>query len=139
MIFSLSSEYTNNGLNSSVCILILSSTPYDSKPFWICNIMGRMGSKTALNNIDLKQILKETETCLLLMSIHWVILGNPNTQSFYYTKLNVHIWTIYTPLKKLLARWARPGRTHDGSGNHAEKYLSILATNQHQTSSKMYH
>ena len=45
---------------------------------------------------------------------------------------------VYTPLTKLLARWARPGRTHDGSGNHAEKYSSISATNQHQISSKMY-
>ena len=44
----------------------------------------------------------------------------------------------YTPLTKLLARWARSGRMQDGSGNHAEKYSSISATNQHQISSKMY-
>ena len=44
----------------------------------------------------------------------------------------------YTPLTKLLARWARLGRTHDGSGNHAKKYSSISATNQHQISSKIY-
>ena len=35
-------------------------------------------------------------------------------------------------LAKLLARQARPGTTQDGSGNEAENYSSILATNQHQ-------
>ena len=45
---------------------------------------------------------------------------------------------IYTPLTKLLARQARPGTTHDGSGTKAETYLSILATNQHQLRQKMY-
>ena len=43
----------------------------------------------------------------------------------------------YTPLTKLLARWARQGRMHRGSGNHAEKYSSISATNQYQISSIM--
>ena len=46
--------------------------------------------------------------------------------------------SIYTPLTKLLARWVRQGRMHGGSGNHAEKYSSIAATNQPQISSKMY-
>ena len=45
---------------------------------------------------------------------------------------------MYSPLMKLLAQWARSGRTHSGSGNHAEKYSSISATNQHQINSKMY-
>ena len=44
----------------------------------------------------------------------------------------------YTPLAKLLARQARPGTTQDGSGNKAENYSSILATNQHQLRQKMY-
>ena len=42
----------------------------------------------------------------------------------------------YTPLAKLLARQARPGTAHDGSGNEAENYSSISATNQHQLSQK---
>ena len=33
----------------------------------------------------------------------------------------------YTPLMKLLAQWARPGRANSGSGNHAEKYSSKSA------------
>ena len=41
---------------------------------------------------------------------------------------------MYTPLAKLLARCARLGRTRYGSGNHAEIYLSISATNQRQIS-----
>ena len=46
------------------------------------------------------------------------------------------VWHLikYTPLAKLLARCARLGRTRYGSGNHAENYLSISATNQHQIS-----
>ena len=35
----------------------------------------------------------------------------------------------YTPLAKLLAQQARPGMTPDGSGNKAEDYSSISATN----------
>ena len=46
--------------------------------------------------------------------------------------------STYTPLTKLSARWARLSRTHSGSGNHAEKYSSISATNQRQISSKIY-
>ena len=37
----------------------------------------------------------------------------------------------YTPLTKLLAWQARPGMMQDGSGNKAENYSSISATNQH--------
>ena len=37
----------------------------------------------------------------------------------------------YTPLAKLLARQARLGMPQDGSGNKAESYSSISATNQH--------
>ena len=33
---------------------------------------------------------------------------------------------------------ARPGMTKDGSGNKAENYSSISATNQHQLRQKMY-
>ena len=44
----------------------------------------------------------------------------------------------YTPLTKLLVRWARPGRKHGGSGDHAEEYSSISATNQRQISSKIH-
>ena len=35
---------------------------------------------------------------------------------------------------KLLAQWARPGRTLNRSRNHAEKYSSTSATNQRQIS-----
>ena len=45
---------------------------------------------------------------------------------------------MYTPLTKLLARQARPGITHDGSGTEPETYSSISATNQHQLRQKMY-
>ena len=45
---------------------------------------------------------------------------------------------MYTPLAKLLAWQARPGTTQDGSGNKAENYSSISATNQHQLRQKMY-
>ena len=44
----------------------------------------------------------------------------------------------YTPLTKLLARQARPGKTHDESGTKAETYSSISATNQHQLEQKMH-
>ena len=44
----------------------------------------------------------------------------------------------YTPLTKLLARWARPSKMYGGSRKHAEKYPTISATNQCQISSKMY-
>ena len=43
----------------------------------------------------------------------------------------------YTPLTKLLAQQARPGRTHDGSGTKAETDSSISATNQHQSRQKI--
>ena len=43
-----------------------------------------------------------------------------------------HLCLCYTPLAKLLARQARPGTAQDGSGNKAENYSSISATNQHQ-------
>ena len=43
-------------------------------------------------------------------------------------------YRTYSPLMKLLARWAIPGRRHDGSRNHAGKYSPISATNQHQLS-----
>ena len=43
----------------------------------------------------------------------------------------------YTPFTKLLARQARPGTTHDGSGIEAETYSSISATNQHQLRQKI--
>ena len=45
---------------------------------------------------------------------------------------------IYTPLAKLLARQARPGTTQDGSGNKAENYSSISATDQHQLRQKLH-
>ena len=45
---------------------------------------------------------------------------------------------VYTPLAKLLARQARLGTTQDGSGNKAENYSSISATNHHQLRQKMY-
>ena len=51
----------------------------------------------------------------------------------YQTDLNT-----YTPLTKLLARQARPGTTHDGSGIEAKTYSSISATNQHQLRQKIY-
>ena len=57
-----------------------------------------------------------------------------NRSDIMYLEMQI----LYTPLTKLSARWARPGRTHGGSGNHAEKYSSISATNQRQISSKMY-
>ena len=38
------------------------------------------------------------------------------------------ISAYYTPLTKLLARQARPGRTHDRSGTKAETYSSISAS-----------
>ena len=44
----------------------------------------------------------------------------------------------YISLAKLLARHSRPGTTQDGSGNKAENYSSISATNQHQLRQKMY-
>ena len=44
----------------------------------------------------------------------------------------------YTPFTKLLACQARPGTTQHGSGNKAENYSSISATNQHQLRQKMY-
>ena len=44
----------------------------------------------------------------------------------------------YTPLTKLLARQARPGTTHNGSGTEAETYSSISATNQHQLRQIIY-
>ena len=58
-------------------------------------------------------------------------------ESFLYKFLNsgdplYKVW--YTSLTNLLARWARLGRTHGGSGNHAEKYSSISPTNQRQIS-----
>ena len=43
----------------------------------------------------------------------------------------------YTPLAKLLARQARPGTTDHGSGNKAQNYSSISATDEHQLSQKM--
>ena len=46
--------------------------------------------------------------------------------------------SYYTPLTKLLARQARPGTAHDGSGTKAETYSSITATNQHQSRQKIY-
>ena len=39
---------------------------------------------------------------------------------------------------KLLTQQARPGKMCNGSGNEAENYSSILVTNQHQLSQKMY-
>ena len=45
---------------------------------------------------------------------------------------------MYTPLTKLLARQARPGTTHDGSGTEAETYSPMSATNQHQLRQKIY-
>ena len=44
---------------------------------------------------------------------------------------------MYTPLTKLLAGQARPGKTHDGVGTKAETYSSISATNQYQLRQKM--
>ena len=55
-----------------------------------------------------------------------------------YIAIFCHCWQNYTLLAKLLARCARLGRTRYGSGNHAEIYSSISATNQRQISSKMY-
>ena len=55
-----------------------------------------------------------------------------------YYKGNFFQSYCYTPLIKLLAQQARPGRTQDGSRNKAENYSSISATNQHQLRQKMY-
>ena len=41
---------------------------------------------------------------------------------------------MFTLLVKLLAQKARPGNTHNGSGNEAENCLSISATHQSQIS-----
>ena len=52
--------------------------------------------------------------------------------------LGPQIWNSlpneYTPLTKLLARWARLGRMQGRCGNHATNHSSISATNQCQIS-----
>ena len=58
-----------------------------------------------------------------------------NLEVVYYMQiLGSQVWpqrsTIRHSLAKLLARCARLSRTRYGSGNHAENYSSILATNQ---------
>ena len=66
--------------------------------------------------------------------------GTPSIIEPYVNNMEILCFTniIYTPLAKLLARQARPGMTQDGSGNKAENYLSISATNQHQLRQKVY-
>ena len=51
---------------------------------------------------------------------------------------NKKLTDSYTPLTKLLAQQARPGKTHDGSRTEAETYPSISATNQHQLRQKIH-
>ena len=63
----------------------------------------------------------------------------PGANEIIYSMWNIKTaWATYTPLAKLLARCTKLCRTRYGSGNHAENYSSISATNQRQISSKMY-
>ena len=74
--------------------------------------------------------------CRLTLIPHWfasflVYVRSTSNLHFYI------LWSPYTPLAKLLAQQERLGTTQDGSGNKAENYSSISATNQHQLRHKI--